>query len=276
MRVRKENYDHRKVETERRIEELQKSIPSLQGEIENLKKESPLMAKKAEELKKKKEELSHIQEERKKLLTLKSELNSIKERIKDKERQLSRVIAESEHTLKSLEDYARSFVFKDEKECSEAVEENKKLMTVKRTRVNEINQTELTLERVISVSKSEIERNDKIKSQVEKIDTCPLCQSKITDEHIKHVFLEADNIINKCKQDYENSIRELESLKQERRKLLDELRDIDDKKSKAEMEHVRHKTAADKQEYIKKLVADEKGIKQEIASLDEKEKDLRK
>jgi chromosome segregation protein len=274
FKVRREHLEHRKAETEKRIEELGKSIPALQEEIEGLKKESPLLAKKSQELKIKKEQLAQLQEERKKILTIKTELNALKERIKDKERNLGRVLAEIEHTLSSLEEYARSLNFKDEKSCMEAIEGLKKTLEEKRTRVNDINQRELHIERANSVCNSEIERCSKIKSQVEKIDVCPLCQSKISENHVKHVFKEADEIISKSKIEMQKSNHELDIAKNERRALLESLKDIDEKKSNYEMELPKHKLMAEKNDYIKKLNADEKSIKSEINLLEEKRKSL--
>jgi len=104
LRVRKENYENRKIEIENRIGQMQSSIPEYEAEIEDLRKESPLMAKKQEGLRKKKDELAKIEEERKSTYRLKNELNSSKERIKDKEIQLARATAESDSIIKQIEE----------------------------------------------------------------------------------------------------------------------------------------------------------------------------
>lgn len=274
LKVRKESYEHRKAETEKRIGEMNKSIPELQQEINRLKEKSPVMAEKAQELKKKKDELSQLEEERKKSLTLKSELNSLKERVKDKERQLARVIAESESNLKNLEDYSSNLNYQKEDDCRKAVEELKKSITEKRARVNEINQKELELEKIVSVSEVEIERSEGIKAKVGKIDICPLCQSKITAEHIKHVNDDADSKIKSSRESLDKAKYDLENLRGERRRLIDEQRALEEKRSSAEMELVRHRTIHEKKEHLKKLVNDEKMLKQEIEAFEDKRKSL--
>src|SRR3989338_7769018 len=128
LKVRRENYENKKNELARRMHEVEKSIPALQIEIKELKTESPLIAQKAEELKRKKEELSVLEEERKRVLTLKTELTALHERIRDKERQLHRTTIASETLLKQLEDYARTLIYATEADCAQAALSNRQFL----------------------------------------------------------------------------------------------------------------------------------------------------
>lgn len=274
LKVRKETYEHRKAETQRRIEEMNKSFPELKAEIEGLKKQSPMMAKKAQELKKKREEMAGIEEERKRFLTLKTELNSLKERIKDKERQLARVIAESETNLRNLEEYSLNLKYPNEGECARALEEIKAGMTNSRNKVNELNKRELEQEKIVSVSEMEITRAEEVKAKVGKIDVCPLCQSKITPGHVKHVFEDSDSKIRAAKESLDKTAHELDAIRAMRRKLIEEIKILEERRSSAEMELVRQKTIHERKEYLKKLVSDEGTVKQEIQALEDRRKNL--
>src|SRR3990172_1019706 len=199
LRVRKENFENRKNETIRRISEIEKSIPEIEREIGELKKKSPLMARKADELKKKNSELEQIGEERKSALSSRSELNSLRERVKDKEKQLSRIVGESESALKHLEEYSLDLVYNSEKECEQAVQSLKKSISEAREKLAKTNRDELENEKILSVIESEVLKSEETKRKVNEIDVCPLCQNKITEEHKGHVHRGANSKISEAR-----------------------------------------------------------------------------
>src|SRR3989344_8323882 len=105
--------------------------------------ESPLMAKKAEELKNKKKELSEIEQERKKLLGIKSEAESLKDRIKDRERQISKIQNESEELIKQVESLSEGLHFKSENEINENLERFAKQLKEKENLLENLNKKEI-------------------------------------------------------------------------------------------------------------------------------------
>ncbi len=274
LKVRKENYENRKQETDRRIAEMTKSIPELEKEIIELKKKSPLMAKKADDLKKKREELEQIEEERKKLLSSRTELNSLRERIKDKEKQLSRIMADSESALKQLEEYSLDLVYKNADECGKSIEVLRGSVTKIKEKIKELGNEELANEKLISVLESEIEKSEKIKKDVKEIDICPLCQSKITENHKEHVNREADNKIINAKENIEELKEDLAKLRTGRINLLKESESGENKISTARFELIKHKTIEEKKLEIKRIVEQEKTLKEEVEMLENKKKNL--
>lgn len=274
LKVRKENYENRGHELERRIEEITKSMPELESEIKELKKRSPLMEKKSQELKKKKDELSSIEEERKKLLSTKNELNSTREITKDKERQLAKVIAESESLLKQLEENTENLLYKHEEDCLKAINNQKSLFAENKNKLENLHRSELENEKIISVAEAEIKRTLKIKEDVDKIDNCPLCQSKITKYHRGHVFKEADEKINESNESLKNGSKELESIKSQKQTVLKHNTELEHKISLANNELNKHKNIKDKKEHIKIVVGEEKDLKNEIKLLDDRRKSL--
>ncbi|MEM4259423.1 MAG: chromosome segregation SMC family protein [Candidatus Pacearchaeota archaeon] len=274
LKVRKENYENRKQETERRIAEMTKSIPELENEISELKKKSPLMAKKADELKKKKQELEQIEEERKKLLSSRTELNSLRERIKDKEKQLARIVADSESALKQLEKYSVDLVYKNAEECNKFIELFENHLTKAKERIKELNNEELANEKSISVFESEIEKSEKIKRDVKEIDVCPLCQSKITENHKEHVNIEANNKIINARENIEELKEDLAKLKSEKDKLIKESELNENKISSARFELIKHRTIEEKKLEIKRIVEQERILKEELNILENRKKML--
>ena len=55
-----------------------------------------------------------------------------------------------------------------------------------------------------AVRQREIEQSEKIKEQVSKIDICPLCKTKMTEEHLNEVVGNANKDISNSKNDLEN------------------------------------------------------------------------
>lgn len=274
LKVRRENHEHRKNELTRRMQEMQKSIPSLENEIKGLKDESPLMAQKAQELKKKKDELALLGEERKRALTLKTELFSLRERIKDKERQLTRNSLTSEALLRQLEDYARVLTYAGEGECANAILSSRQNLATHKKTLEQIAKDELVHEKQISVSEAEMTRAEKIKQDVGSIDVCPLCHSTITQEHIAHVSSDADTKIKTAREQTLHARNTLNDLRNQRKNLMQEIKTLEEKLSTAEIELVKHKTMKEKHEQLKKVVEEEKLVRDEIVQLEQKRKNL--
>ncbi len=274
LKVRKENYENRKSEIERRISEVQRSIPELESEIQNLKKESPLMARKSQELKKKKEEFSQIEDERSKLLSAKTELVSLREIARDKERQGARLNAESESLLKQIEASYSDLNYKSEEACSKSISLLIKDINEKEKSIIIFQQDELKNEKIISVIESEIERYNKIKNNVDKLDICPLCQSKITADHRNHVFEDVELKIKSQSESFDNIKNELNQIKDKKNNLSLNVKSMKEKIKSAEDELLKHRTAKDRKEQLKRIVENEKIIKEDLTKLNERIKNL--
>ncbi|MDO8509145.1 MAG: chromosome segregation SMC family protein [Nanoarchaeota archaeon] len=274
LRVRKESYENRRKEIERRIEQMAKSRPDLEKEIQELRKESPLMAKKASELKKKKDDLSAIENERKKLLTWKAELQAFKDRGRDKERQLSRVIAESESLIRRLEEYSTGLNYENEALCLKAIQHIRKSIIDKKERIKELHQKELENEKIISVSDASIFHAEKIRKDVDRIDICPLCQCKITEEHKKHVYADSEDKIIKARINREKAIEELKIIRSNREIFSKEIAKFEEDLSKGEIELGSHRNMNEKKEQLKNIVAEEKVLRSELSEIEDKRKKL--
>lgn len=274
QKVRKENYENRKHEIERRISEIKSSIPEIEQEIRELRAESPVLAKKSQDLRKKKDELLKIEEERNKLNNLKTELFSLKEIAKDKERQISRAQNESESILRILEDLSSKLIHKNEEECAKVILSLRHSLFEREKELESLYGEELKHEKDISVSESEIAAAEKIKKEVEKIDICPLCQSKITPEHINHVFSNSDDKVVKFGSILENAKNMISNIKEKKQVFLKEIKDIKDKIANFESELLKHKSITDKKETLRKVVDSEKALKEEIIKLEERRKVL--
>lgn len=270
LRVRQENFENRREEIERRIEEITKVIPSYEAEIRELKLESPLVAKKQEEINLKKQELAKIEEERKNVYSLKTELNALRERMRDKEGQKARITGESDALIRQLEEYARNLAYPDAGACKSAFTKLVQSLEEKKKRMNELTSQEIESSKTLSSAETEIRNAEKIKSQVETIDKCPLCQSTITTDHINHVNTEANELIRASRALLETELTSIKHARTERDKLVSEVRDHERKLSDHEKELSRHNILIEKKDYLKRLVEQEKHLTQEIKQLSDK------
>ncbi|RLE42574.1 hypothetical protein DRJ16_04685, partial [Candidatus Woesearchaeota archaeon] len=276
LNVRQEGYENKKAEIEKRIEEMKKDIPELEEEIKELREQSPLMAKKAKDLKKKKEDLAELENERKKILTLKSELSSLRARREDKERQLARAVAESESLIGQIDEISGELNYKNGEECFRTIKKLRSELGENKELLEKLSRKELELEKICSVSEAEIERNEEVKGKIEKIDTCPLCQSKMTESHINHVFKDCDGKIEKAREKSELALKELGEIKNEREKLLGKVTELEKKIYSSEKELNVHKMIEEKTKLIKSSAEYEKVLRGEIGELEKKRSSLEK
>jgi len=268
LRVRKEGYENRREEVERRIEEMKKSIPELENEIKQLRDESPMMAKKAAELRKKKEELAELEREKRRTVLVKSELIAIKNTIEDRRRQLTKVEADSELLVERIEELSKDFEYRTEKECEEAIEFYKKRLAQEEDKVESLREDELKKEKTISISEAEIERNKEIKKKIEQIDICPLCQSKMTQEHVNHVLGDADVKISRAESSLQNSKEGLDKIKESSEESMKKMNELEGRIRVSEKELTTHKNIAEKKESLKKYVDGVAVIRKEIAEFE--------
>ncbi|MEI6731414.1 MAG: chromosome segregation SMC family protein [archaeon] len=274
LRVRKENYENRRVDFEKRMKGFSDSIPAMEEEIKDLRRESPLLAKKAQELKIKKEELATIEDERKKSISLKAELNATRNMSKEKEKLLSRVVGESESLIRQIENNSRENVHKNADECEKTLHAVKHALVEARKTLESLRIQEIENAKAISGAENEIEKADKIKNSVTKIDICPLCQSKITSEHVNHVLEDCDSKIAKSEEIKETRSRELHELSERRTKLNSEVVRLEESLGAIDAELVRQRIVKEKHEEIKKTTEEEKALKEEIRVLEEKRRNL--
>ena len=270
LKVRIEATQKRKLEFERRIEHLKASVPEYRKEIEELSKESPMLAKKQEEIKKKKAELIKLEEEKNKLLSVKTELYSIKERIKEKEARSHRLEVESDSLLKQIENLFREFQYKDESNCLENISNLEKDSDKTKKDLEELSKGEIEHNRSLAASEAQVRTAEKIKEQILKIDICPLCQNRMTQQHIEHVTKDSQNKIEEGRLSIEKEIHAIKELRQKQEAFTKKLFDLTQGVSKAKHEYSNHKIANEKQKYLKSIVAELDLIKKEINLLNSK------
>jgi len=276
LKVRKENYGNRKFEIETRINKMKESVPEYEREIEELRNESPLVAKKQEELKKKKQELAELEETKKITYTFKTELNSLKERIKEKESRIFKVSAESDSFLSMVEELSNNLKCENSNLCSRKIEEVNEEIKKLESKLDSCSSLEIEKTKLISSAETEISSAENIKKKIEEIETCPLCQNEMTEEHVSHVIEDSEKKIKESQEKKTNFEKEIQSTRKEKETFLTKIENLKSRLSSFESELPKHNSISEKQEFVKKLVEEENLLKEEIEQLKNKRSSLEK
>ncbi len=259
-RVRKESQESRGDETSRRIDEMKKSLPLLEEQIKELREKSPMMARKAQELKLKKEELSKVEEERKVLLTHKSELNSLKERLEDKSHQRIKIKTEIDTLVRQLEENYSQLSYDSIEKVASVINSTKEKIEASQKEEESLTNQLMGYEKSISVSDSQIETANETKGNLTELDICPLCQTNITKEHIDHVITHSNEKISKAEKIKKESQENITSLKESKIKLNESLSNLKSNLMKFEREILEIKSLEEKQLRLKSMVEEEKQL----------------
>ena len=260
--------------TERRLEEVlarraraEEEVKEYEREISELRKKSPLQARKQEELKKKRFDFEELEKEKRKFYSIKTELNALKQRIDDKRSQLNRNRNESEFILNEINALGEKLKHKTVESARTSLKKDEAESTEKNKNLENMEKSKLEYEKNISVYESEISNLEKIKKEVAKLDICPLCKSKITEEHLKEVYKECDEKIEEFTGKLVKARKEIESLNEEIRNFKYIIVEREKTVSEVEIEIVKLENVERRTEALKRLEKEKEILEQEISVL---------
>lgn len=273
MIARKENFENQLLELERRKQALEQSIKTSEKEIELMSQERGKNTKK--ELGEKKAKLEEYEEIKRQFYLLKSNLSSIDSQIEDKQRQVQRLKNESNFMLNQIEQIEKEIRIKDTIDDStnhliqlkHSVEQNKE-------NISKLEFEIIETEKIHAIQHQIINEAEKIKSQVSKLDICPLCKTRITEDHITEVINKSDSDINSSNK----TILESESKIKESRIKLKEIKESVAKESleinQRNLDLVKLQTINDKKQQLSRDSEQVKIFEQELKNLEVKKKGL--
>ncbi len=272
MTVKLENSRDKLSKILKQKQELQQITKNNEFSIKKLQKESPTIAKKEKELLTKKQELEKLEDHRKKFYMVKSELRSIKERLRDKDSVFQNYMNESEFLLKQIRSlYGELFDKKTNKNKLSAL---KSSIVEKRQFLTNLSKKEIELEKLSSTNEYEINKQKKLIEKISNIDICPLCKNKMTKEHMTFITSRTLSKINLLKKEIENSDRELSELYNKRSILNQDIDQINSEIFKRESDLVKLSGIDEKKEQIKALQEKIENLKQELLELKKRKKNL--
>ncbi len=271
LQVRSENYESKLSEISRQKSEIKNSLRENEISIKDLKKESP-ETKKEKEIENKKLELDKVEEQRKKFYMIKSELKSIKDRVRDKKNILQNYNSESEFLLKQIKSLTRELFDRDSNESK--IDTLRLSLAEKKQFLERLEKREKELEKVSYINEAEIEKQQRLIEKIAKMDKCPLCKSKITDEHMKSINKEINPFVDRLKKQIKDSDKELTTIYNKKDVVKRETDQIISELSKRESDIVQLSNINEKKDQIKGLQEKIESLKGEIEGLLKIEKRL--
>ncbi|OIO42423.1 hypothetical protein AUJ62_01165 [Candidatus Pacearchaeota archaeon CG1_02_32_21] len=270
-RARQENFEKRLSENQFRKSSLNQNLKELESEVENLKRESPKISKRQSLLKEKKAELDKIEAEREQLFNARTEINSIKERVREKTKYLEKVSSESKLIFGQISRMSEELSSKSIDEAESEIKKIESKLQQLEAILDSNNNKKIEFGSKISVILSIIDRNNKVKESIPKKDICPICQTKLTESHKLHVITGAESKIKESQAQRLSLQSKIDEINSKNLEIKDSLKSLEDTLKRRNNELGVLRNIEDKKEIMKKLVEDEKQIKQEIEKLDQKQ-----
>ena len=272
MKVKFENNENRISEIRRQKKELSQEIDDNKISVKKLQKESPSITARQKEIEIKKQKLEKLEEQRKKFYMIKSELKSIKERINDKHSVLQNYISESKLLVEQIKSLSTELF--DKNTSLGKIDSLKFSLAEKKEFLVNLNKREIELEKISYANELEIEKQNILIERISKMDICPLCKSKMTEEHLTSIKDETFPRINFLKKEVENSDKELSKVYVKRDLIKSSLEQIDFEISKREFDIIKLLNIDEKKEQIKILYEKIEQSKEDLSKLEKREKIL--
>ncbi len=272
--VKIENCENKLNNLQKEKQELQELVRNNELSISELKKETGGSIKdhKQKDLEAKKQELEKLEEQRKKFYTTKSELKSIKEKIEDKKLLFHNYSNESDFMLNHINSLSKDLFNKNSDE--NILEKLKMSLSEKKSILEEIGKKEKEFEKFSSTTEYEIDKQSKLVQNISKMDVCPLCKSKITEEHINSIGKEVSARVASLKKQISDSDRQLAEIYKKRELANAEIEQISLELSRRETDLIKLSGINEKKDQIKALYQKTESLKREISELEKIRKNL--
>ncbi len=268
--ARKENFENQLHELDRRQQALKQTIKNSENEIQEITKEKGKNRKK--QLEDKKTQLEELDELKRKSYLLKSNISSFINQVEDKKKQIQRMKNESDFALTKIEELELEIKIKENlSQHQEALINIKSSLKNNKQKLIELEQRFLQQEKITAMQKQTIHQAEKIKLQIQKLDICPLCKTKMTPEHTKEVINKSNQDILESKkiiQETEKQISEIEkNLEKTKNKISEQTSEI----STREVDIVKLNLIDDKKKELKRNAEQIKILESELSNLQEKQ-----
>jgi len=274
--ARKENFEKRLSDNEIRKKELENYLKDIEKEIVELKKESPKISKRHEEINKKKVELEKYEQEKDKWATAENEFESLKDRIRDREKLLNNRKNDSRVLYNLINSLSSELSVHSIEKCESQVLELRNKLDKNEKEIIEITNDKIKLEKSLSVFESEIERNKKLIKNIPDSKICPLCQCELSGEHKNHVTKEAKSIIEKNTKEINQISKSILELNEKNTEINKEIILLKSNISSKEKELNKLGSIEEKKLQMKEFVEQEKLLENEINEMIDRKNRLEK
>ena len=276
LTVRKENFGNRINSAREKIENYKEKIENLNMEISKIQTASPEIKKQQEQQKVLQSKFDILEQQRRKFYMIKSDLSTLENQRSEKEK----FLIESKKEIQLIEQNI-STLFNE-------IKYGKSLETLDKIKSETKNQVETTIDKISELEKEilekekrnavleeEIKREQRIKDDITKLESCPMCKQEVREDHKCKISENANHKINSAKQEVEKNIdtrifdaEKITSLKEKLSTLRIKMNELDIDKFKI-------KNSEEKKQQIKKITESQSETTKYITSMNEKLHSLR-
>ncbi len=273
MGARKENFENQLGELDRRRQTLQESIKIAEKEIKEMTKEKGKDRKKT--LQEKKEKLEDLDELKRKSYLLKSNISSTNSQIDDKKRQIQRTKNEANFILNQIEQTECEIKINEDLENHQkSLIQLKQEIKLNKKKASELQNDLLEKEKIQATQKQIIKQAEKIKSEVSKLDLCPLCKTKITPKHIDEVISKSNSEIHDAQKILSNTETTIKQFEQELEKIKQKISKQANEINTREIDIIKIQTINEKKQKFKRDKHQVEVFKTELKNLEIKKKNI--
>ncbi len=274
LNVRRENNEKRLAEILRQKETLKNNFADLNTEIEKLQKENPHAVMKRKDIDIKNKELESLELERKRFYHIKSEFNLVQNRLEDKKLMLMGYEHDSGFLLEQIKSLSKDLF--DRKYDEKRLNDLKIMLSEKKDLLENLEKEELKLEKISYSNEREIDSQNSIIVKISKMDICPVCKNKITEEHVHAISRETSEKIELLKKEIDKSDENLSTILRNKKIASQAIEDIGSEISKREADSLIFSKVEDKKNQIKILQEKIEQLKKEILEIEKKKISLGK
>ncbi|MFA4960104.1 MAG: chromosome segregation SMC family protein [Candidatus Pacearchaeota archaeon] len=276
LTVRLENYENRKIQGNEKISQIKEKISKLNEEISQIQKNSPEIKKQKELSKNLQEKFDILEQQRRKFYMLKSEISTFENKKEEKEKS----IIENEQEIKLLKNNIESLA--NEIKYEKDINQIEKIKEEALQRMKKIEQSFAESEKEIlekeknnAILEKEIEREEKLREDVIKLQNCPICKQEVTQDHKHKISFEANEKILNAKKELAKNLETKEEDKNKISSLKEEISKLNFKINELNIDKIKIKNIDDKKNQIEKIRKEIEENRNEISRQKEKLQNLK-
>lgn len=277
LNERQRNFKNRTEQGTEKIESSKGKLKELEEEISSIKVKSPKIREQREKQKELQEKFDTLENKRRKFYILKSDLSTLESEKSQKENSIIESKKELQLIEKNIEDLFDEIKYAKSLEELEKLErEYKQKLNDTKDKISGLEEEILRKERENAIIEQDIEREEKLKGNIVKIDNCPICKQVVTKDHKHKIEETSTKKIGFSKEELEKNIKTRKESKDKILTLNNNLRNLQIKINELEIDKIKLNNASDKKEQVKKVMKTLESSKRELVELNEKISHLKK
>ncbi|MDH3353184.1 MAG: chromosome segregation protein SMC [Nanoarchaeota archaeon] len=269
--VRRENFDNRIIQGKEKITNSKEKIEKLNTEMSKIQTASPEIKKQQEQQKILQEKFDILEQQRRKFYVLKSEMSTLENEKAQKEK----FLIESSKEAQLIEQTITSLF--NEVKYSKSISESENLKSETTSKINKTADQISNLEKQIlerekrnAILEMDVKREEKLKSDILQLRSCPICKQDVEEDHKDKISTEANTKIESAKSEIEKNLKAKNEDSGQTGHLKDKLTSLRMKLNEIDIDQIKLKNAKEKKEQIERITENQRETKKELTSINEK------